>query len=490
MKKLLQVVILLFFMLMLQACDFSSFTIPRYKKKTTADIPTEEYERSTLGNIESYDDAYTFKDVLKMIGGTDGYMPSTGDIKILVVPIKFKDVTTSNSKLQKYHDDLERAFFGTDTGFESLKTYYEKSSYNKLRITGDVLPWYVPEQRSTYYESVYDDSSTPISRSLGELAIEALSSYDSLDLSDYDYDKDGILDGVYLVCNKDLQKYNSLYWSWVTYYTGSKRVGGYDLFQMMWSNISFMYHDDFYAPITDDKINAITFIHETGHMMGCDDYYDYSANEYSSTIFGKKIKKKGDGCNLGFGSFDMMDGNVGDHCANTKMLLGWINPYVVTRDCTIELNKFSTSGDAIIVAPSFSMEVGNLSEYFVIEYLDNDGLNKPNVFDKRGYTASGIRIYHVNSQIALDGSYWSLFKYDNSYTNHAFLTLVNAKTNLRGKTDFIDSSEDATDFALFQAGETFIPNDCSEYINKLLLNVKIEIESVGDTARINIRFND
>ena len=44
----------------------------------------------------------------------------------------------------------------------------------------------------------------------------------------------------------------------------------------------------------------------------------------------------------------MMDGNVGDHCANTKMMFGWINPYVATHDVTIDLNKFSTSGDAAL----------------------------------------------------------------------------------------------------------------------------------------------
>lgn len=491
MKKLLSTILLLTVMLLLQACDFSSLTLPRRKTKTTAYVPTESYERSKLDNIESYKDAYSFKDVLKMIAGHDGYMPTTGNVKILVVPIKFNDIYTSKSNLTKYRTDLDRVFFGDDTGYESLKTYYEKSSYGKLNISGTVLPWYTPKNNSAYYESIQSSTTGSISKALGELAVEALSSYsDSLNLSDYDYDKDGILDGIYLVCNKDLQKYDSLYWSWVSYYTGSKRVDDYDVYQLMWSNISFMYHDDFYKSIPEGKLNAITYIHETGHMMGCDDYYDYSANEYSESIFGRKIKKKGDGCNLGAGLFDMMDGNVGDHCANTKMMFGWINPYVATHDVTIDLNKFSTSGDAIIVAPSFDMEVGNLSEYFIIEYYDNEGLSQPNIYDNRGYTTSGIRIYHVNSQIALDGSYWSLFKYDNSYTNHAFLTLVNAKTNLRGKGDFIDSADSATNDALFQEGDKFIPTNCNEYINKLLLNVEITINSVGDTANISIKFKD
>ena len=89
----------------------------------------------------------------------------------------------------------------------------------------------------------------------------------------------------------------------------------------------------------------------------------------------------------------MMDSNVGDHNANTKMMLGWITPYVVTQNTTIELNAFSKSGDAIIVSPSFSMEAGNLSEYFVIEYYDHNGLqmtNKKGVYQTAyGYNENG-----------------------------------------------------------------------------------------------------
>lgn len=490
--KALYLAIITLFAFVLTGCDFH-LPVPGYFKTTTKDaLPEESYERSTLDNISNFNSAYTYKDVHKLIYGTDGYMPSVGNVKILVIPIKFSDIYTSTSNLEKYHTDLERAFFGDDTGYESLKSYYEKSSYGKLNITGTVLDWYTPNNTSSYYENVYNNRKNNITSSLGSLAVEALNAlaYD-MDLSEYDYDKDGILDGVYLVCNKMQQKYDSLYWAWVTYYGGNKKVKGYELYQFMWSNVCFMYKDDYYKDVRGSNVNAITFIHETGHMMGSDDYYDYSPNEYSDSIFGRRVTKEGDGCNLGAGSFDMMDGNIGDHCANSKMNFGWITPYVVTRDTTIELNKFSTTGDAIIVAPSFDMDSKNLSEYFVIEYYDYDGLARQNVFDDRGYTKSGIRIYHVNAKLEKDKDYWSLFKYDNSYTEHAYLTLVSAEYNKKGQGDFIDSSENACNRSLFQEGDTFIPTNCSEYVNKLLLNVEITINYVySDTANITIKFKD
>ena len=492
-RRILFSVILLASIIMLSGCRLP---IPGYfTKATTSDLPDETYERSTLANIDSYEDAYTYKDVLRLMAGREGYMPSVGDVKILVIPIKFSDVYTSKTNLNHYRDDLNRVFFGNDTGYESLSSYYYKSSYGKLRITGQVLPWYYPENNSTYYENIYSNptKTQSITGALGSLAMEVLDYYsDSIDFSEYDYDKDGVLDGVYLVCNKQEQTHGSLYWSWVSYYSGLKKVNGYQLYQFMWSNMGFIYTDDFYKTIKHNGVNAISFIHETGHMLGVDDFYDYSANVYKETIMGqKKLKERGKGCNLGSGGYDMMDSNVGDHNANTKMMLGWINPYVIIQDATIELNKFSTTGDAIIVAPSFDTESGNLSEYFIIEYYDHDGLADQNIYDTRGYNVSGIRIFHVNASLAYDGDYWSLFKYDNSYASHAFITLIDAKSNLSGKTDFIDSAFNGTDDSFFQEGDTFTPIDCSEYLNKLLTKISIKVESMNeDSAKISITFND
>ena len=490
--KTIMASISLLFIFMLSACQLP---VPKFLRKTTNDLPVEEYSRSTLSNIEAYDKAYSYKDVLKLMTGSDGYMPSVGNVKVLVIPIKFSNVYTSSTSLESYHRDIERAFFGTDTGYESLSSFYEKSSYGKLKISGEVLPWYTPSNPSTYYENIYanSNSNTSITNTLGDLAVEVLKRYeDEIDFSQYDYDKDGILDGVYLICNKAEQTHGSLYWSWVSYYGGNNTVKDYKLYQFMWSTINFIYTDDYYKTIKTNGVNAISYIHETGHMLGIDDFYDYSANEYKESIFGsKKLKKSGEGCNLGAGSFDMMDSNVGDHNANTKMMLGWITPYVVTQNTTIELNAFSKSGDAIIVSPSFSLEAGNLSEYFVIEYYDHNGLADQNPYDLRGYTTSGIRIYHINGQIVYDGKYWSLFKYDNSYTTHAYITLVDAKSSLKGKTDFIDSAFAATDDSLFQVGDTFTPNDCNEYLNKLLIKLSISIESMDEaSAKISITFND
>ena len=64
------------------------------------------------------------------------YLPSIGNSKILVIPIQtMDDQFSSNDK-----NRLQAAFFGKNyqTGWESVASYYEKSSFDQLHITGEV----------------------------------------------------------------------------------------------------------------------------------------------------------------------------------------------------------------------------------------------------------------------------------------------------------------------------------------------------------------
>ena len=72
----------------------------------------------------------------------------------------------------------------------------------------------------------------------------------------------------------------------------------------------------------EDKLDTHTYIHETGHFLGLNDYYSDTPT-YSP-----------------IGKHDMMDANVGDHNSYSKMLLGWTKPYLVTGNGTIDLNEF------------------------------------------------------------------------------------------------------------------------------------------------------
>ncbi|HBD05964.1 MAG TPA: hypothetical protein DCY93_00945, partial [Firmicutes bacterium] len=130
-----------------------------------------------------------------------------------------------------------------------------------------------------------------------------------------------------------------------------------------------------------------TFIHETGHILGLDDYYSYSENPDSP-----------------MGGLDMMDYNIGDHCAFSKYLLKWIDPRYVVKEGTYTLKNFQKYGDAIILATNYNGTP--FCEYLILEYYSPDGLNYldshysysmssyPKMFSK-----SGLRILHVDARL-------------------------------------------------------------------------------------------
>ncbi|MFA5486208.1 MAG: hypothetical protein WC275_03935, partial [Bacilli bacterium] len=65
---------------------------------------------------------------------------SVGNQKILVVPVKFTNSPIYGGDAE-IKANLQKTFFGqsADTGWESLASFYEKSSYGKLKISGEVL---------------------------------------------------------------------------------------------------------------------------------------------------------------------------------------------------------------------------------------------------------------------------------------------------------------------------------------------------------------
>lgn len=121
-----------------------------------------------------------------------------------------------------------------------------------------------------------------------------------------------------------------------------------------------------------------------------------------------------------------MDQNIGDLDSYSKMLLGWVTPYVVygTSEITIT-NVSKNSGNSVIVIPSNYAEIsqsvedaikGNridkfrytfnpFSEYLMIDLYTPDGNNEqdtygPYVFDRSAMANKvGVRIYHIDSRI-------------------------------------------------------------------------------------------
>ncbi len=100
----------------------------------------------------------------------------------------------------------------------------------------------------------------------------------------------------------------------------------------------------------------------------------------------------------------MPDMNVGGHDPFSVMALGWTNPYVVTESKQdFIINDFQSSGDVVLIAPSFSNSP--FDEYFLLELYTPSDLNYFDTYTPYlgSYPSSvnsyGIRLWHVDARL-------------------------------------------------------------------------------------------
>ncbi len=406
---------------------------------------------------------------------TSGITP-TGQQNVLVIPINFTDYKFT----EEDENRLEIAFFGTseETGWESVQSYYEKSSYGKFFLNGTVLEPFETNKASTYYARKYNqgyDADYEVIRA-------ALKYYDSqIDYSLYDNNDDGYIDGLYFIYaapvwygnNTGSTNDSDLWWAYVYYYTeDDEYYDGVEANYYMWAGIDFMNEAIVYDDYTDEYIdvNASTYIHETGHLLGLYDYYDYD-----DTV----------GPDGGLGGADMMDYTVGDHNPFTKIILDWVFPIIVSnQSTTITINSFTETGDVILVSPNWNSSY--FDEYFLIEYYTPTNLNEIHAGYNGLYSISGIRIIHVNAQINPNQEKdYELFLYDNSDTMTKLLKPVEADND-----NSVEQFSIAENSDLFQLGGSFGSSTDYKLRNGQIVNFNIEIISLTSyQAEIKITFN-
>lgn len=418
-------------------------------------------------------------------------IPSVGTPKVLVIPVEFSDTTLSSVGVTR--SKIEKGFFGTstDTGWESLTSFYEKSSYGVLKLSGTVLPTYKAKKSSSYYSELYKYNGE------GDITIleEVLEYYDSsIDFSEYDYNNDGFIDGIYLVYAHE-QDYedSNLWWAWQNWasaYDFNQKYDGVKANYFMWASAGFILegidtgngYDYFdYKAMYDSslKLNMHTFIHETGHMFGLDDYYDYDSDN---------------GPSGGLGGADLMDYTVGDHCPFSKMMLGWVNPIIVLDTVTLEISSFTKTGQCIMIPKGFTNN-GYFSEYLTIDLYTPTGLNELDA--ESLFTKTAVRIMQVDATFNFNfdmndnSTYSSAFKYNNSTTAHKQIRYIeaNGEFDIEKTTSRNDVFADNND--LFDAGDYFEVSNTKwkklTWYDGTKMNFRISIDKiVNETATITI----
>lgn len=356
-------------------------------KNTGKGLPT-----STTG---VYDVDFTKATYVKDVHDQGYYLdgcPTTGNVNVLVLPVEFSDVKANSKGYNLNAIDL--AFNGganADLQYRSVSQFYKEASYGKLNLHFDVLDkWYSPSKNSSYYLGLNEDTN-PDQMIIDEILKQL---EPTMDLSKYDSDNNGTIDAIVVVNTLDIDSSdngNIMQWAyryWNMYADNSGNYYTYDNVyanDYLWSSYQFLFETD-YGFNGSEPTNTYTFIHEFGHVLGADDYYDtnYTSDTTSGPLDGH----------------DIMDYERGDHNPYSKFNYGWLTTsrlVVADSTITLDLEDFSKNGDTIIIANNWDVTLGAYQEYYVLMYYTNNGLNAGS---GNGYfSQEGIVMYHVNSSL-------------------------------------------------------------------------------------------
>ena len=325
-------------------------------------------------------------------------MRSTGDNNLLVILVDFSDAPHGPNQTR---EEVLAGFNGPGTAgsippHDSVKGFYERSSYGLLNFTADGYGWYRASHDREYYEQL------PYGEGWRELAKECLDAFDDeIDYSRYDNDNDEDIDTLYLIWTGS--DFNQFWWGYFMGGIATEEWDGLVLESIIFSPYTWGGSDQPFSPGT---IN-----HETGHLLGLPDYYDYSPST---------------GPCGGLGGFDEMDGGAIDHNCFSKYLLGWIDPLVIRDgEHDVILRASSEYPDAVIMMPHNSD--GPYSEFFMAQTRNPaSGNDNSHVWwnwpGKPEWTSQGLAVWHVDATL----SEWGDFKYDNSYSPYKLLRLMEA----------------------------------------------------------------
>lgn len=364
----------------------------------TIEISTPNTEETRVITPENLVVTETLSTIESKLYFNQQFLPSTGNVNILVIPTlipnyeKIDFDNDGNDDKDKVKKDIETAFNGTQNLVnESVASFYKKSSFDKLNLTATVTDWFKISDANigiTNGASI-ETSDTP---RIVEAAVKWAKESQYIDLTKFDNDQDGFIDGVWLIYSAN------------NYHNGGPQTNTDNYFAYTsWGNLDadpeienpvygvygWASYDFMYRNANFDKIDTHTYVHEMGHFLGLNDYY---SDNYSYNPIGK---------------IDLMDGNIIDLNNYSKMLLGWTKPYLVTGNASISLKSMQNLNNFIVIPGDSYQQDGNnfdpFSEYILVELYSPNGLNE---FASNNFVGSspkapktnGVRIYHIDNR--------------------------------------------------------------------------------------------
>ena len=436
-------------------------------------------EESTLNN---YYEMFSTRTKNYWRSGLD----SVGTQRLLVIPVSFRDyyITATGRTENETKTTLENVFFGAKeaTSFESVASFYNRTSYGKFKLEGKVSNWF-------QYPRTAEDLENLSSAATYEIALDAVEWYFKSHPEDrtyFDQNGDGRVDALYLIYScppaENGASSNSIFWAYTVYNNTSSLIGNYSWTSYYQLNDNIGYAD------------ARVLIHETGHLFGLPDLYNTNGGTITPS-----------------GRLDMMDYSIGDHSSLIKMLLSWTRPYVVTGPTRLTLRPFTTSGDVILIPHPNGWNGSMFDEYLLVEYYAPVGFNYPSSYisfytgDGRYESASmppkpGVKIYHVDATLGYfhvtsagstsflhevdkayrpsDASFWLDLAYSNNSNTHPLYLLLEKSESNR----FLTTGGTMDMTSLYLEGDNFGEETYSDFTfyDDTPLNISMDVVDMNN----------
>lgn len=354
----------------------------------------------------------------------------------LVILVNFKDRSFSfkNSDFDKWLNEKD---YSVDGGTGSVKDYYRDNSMGKFIPNFIVVGPYTLEHDQIYYAENNEETGedTNPRAMVVEACRMAKADNPNMDFAQYDNDKDGYMDNVYVI---------------YAGYSEASTGNGDDMWPHSWTlkeeaiTIDGITINNYSCSAElvgagGTKMDGIgTFTHEFGHILGLKDMYD--TDEYI------------DGYGIDPGSYSLYASGSYNNDSRTppylmafeRMQMGWCDPVELKDPEDVALPSIAENVARYINAQPGRPE-GTGDEWFVLENRQKKGWDAY-------LPAHGLLIYHYDYTQEMVEKYWSV-NGPNNNANHRCMYIKAADgiddTNTRngdtypgrsGNTEFTDTS--------------------------------------------------
>lgn len=312
--------------------------------------------------------------------------PAFGEQRALIVLVEYQDVRFDISDPKDYFSRLlNEQGFSQDDATGSARDYFISNSSGLFKPEFDVYGPILLEKERSYYgrnDYYYKSDENP-----EMMAIEACRQLDSLiDFSDYDRDKDGFIDNVFIFFAG----------------RGEHDGGGDDAVWPHAAKITSWIPEphvfdgvrlDAYGCACEketglDRPAAIgTFVHEFCHILGLPDLYPtYYSGAYTPGPY--SVLDQGPYNNGGL--------TPPDFSIFERSALGWTEPMEFVQDGLYTLNPIGESNEGYIIPSS------DFNEYYLLE-------NRQQTGNDRFIPGHGMLVWHIR----YDENAWETFSVNN-----------------------------------------------------------------------------